>query len=134
MISKEELTKKLHAELISNLSEETIDYKSLSAFNHAIWHNPRNKRVGGWQLTEEGYHLLAETLGYKEYKIDFPQTEEFQITNQTIIWMDRFIDCPYYLEKKAIIVFKEKTAFQLILFSGDIHKFGWSKQQSSKLL
>jgi hypothetical protein len=41
--------------------------------------------------------------------------------------MDNFIDCPYYLGSKGIIVTNEKKAMELHLFSGDIRKYGLTK-------
>jgi hypothetical protein len=106
------------------------DEKGL-AKNHAlIWQNPRKKDVGGMRLTEEGFTVFTEQMDMKSYDIEFPK--EFTLTNQTTIWLDRFIDGPYYITKKSIIVFKEKTAVQLVLFSGDVEKFGMAKAMSLK--
>jgi hypothetical protein len=44
--------------------------------------------------------------------------------------MDQFIDCPFYLTKKAIFVYREKMAVQLVLFSGNIQKYGLSRAMS----
>ena len=41
--------------------------------------------------------------------------------------MDNFIDCPYYLDRKGIIVTNEKKAMELSLFSGDVRKYGLQK-------
>ena len=71
---------------------------------------------------------LWEPTDIKDYKIDLPK--EIEWTNQLIIRMDQFIDCPFYLTKKAIYVFGEKMAVQLVLFSGNIQKYGLSKAMS----
>lgn len=96
-----------------------------------IWMNPRSKSKGGNRLTEEGFKIFTEQMDIKSYKIDFPNQVTF--TNQILVWLDHFIDGPYYIEKKNIIVFKEKTAVQLILFSGDIQKFGMAKAMADAL-
>jgi hypothetical protein len=129
MISKKDLSRRLYDELGEKAGNIT-----LKQFHSSIWFNTREKKVGGWRLTEVGYDCLKNTLGYKDYKIDFPKEEDYHVTSQTVIWMDRFIDCPYFLLPDAIVVFKEKTAFQLILFSGDVHKFGWSSNEAKNLL
>jgi len=49
------------------------------------------------------------------------------LTTQVIIFLDKFIDCPYYLTQKAIHVLGEKKAVELTLFSGDIRKYGLNK-------
>lgn len=99
--------------------------------NHAlIWQNPRHKETGGFRLTDIGYETFVEKMDIKSYDIEFPK--DFTVTNQVVIWLDRFIDGPYYITKKSIIVFKEKTAVQLVLFSGDVQKFGLAKAMSLK--
>ena len=64
----------------------------------------------------------------KCHQIDLPKEVEW--TNRLIIQMDQFIDCPFYLTKKAIFVYGEKMAVQLVLFSGNIQKYGLSKAMS----
>lgn len=103
----------------------SIDPKTLSKNHNLIWQNPRKKSNGGYRLTDYGYDLFKNQIDMKSYEIQFPK--ELSLTNQNMIWLDRFIDGPYYLTKKSIIVFKEKTAVQLILFSGDVQKFGFAK-------
>ena len=114
---KEQITKIVHDHLASQLSIK--DTAKL------IWINVRHKKVGGMRLTSDGLRILDEELELKKYLIKFPA--DLIITNQIIIWLDQFIDGPYYLEKNSLIVFKEKTAIQLILFGGDIQKYGKSK-------
>lgn len=106
------------------------DEKSIEKNHSLIWQNPRKKTVGGMRLTDEGFVTFTEKMDMKSYDIDFPK--EFTLTNQVTIWLDRFIDGPYYITKKSIIVFKEKTAVQLVLFSGDVQKFGLAKAMSLK--
>jgi hypothetical protein len=106
------------------------DSKSLAKNHSIIWQNPRKKDIGGMRLTDEGFTVFTEQMDMKSYDIEFPK--EFTLTNQVTIWLDRFIDGPYYITKKSIIVFKEKTAVQLVLFSGDVEKFGMAKAMSLK--
>ena len=107
-----------------------LDEKTLAKNQSLIWQNPRKKAVGGMRLTDEGFAVFTEKMDMKSYDIEFPK--EFTLTNQVTIWLDRFIDGPYYITKKSIIVFKEKTAVQLVLFSGDVEKFGIAKAMSLK--
>ena len=106
------------------------DPKSISQYLAVIWQNPRKKDVGGMRLTERGFEVFTEQMDMKSYDIELPK--DLTLTNQVVIWLDRFIDGPYYITKKSIIVFKEKTAVQLVLFSGDIQKFGLAKAMSIK--
>jgi hypothetical protein len=107
-----------------------LDEKSLEKNHGIIWQNPRKKKQGGMRLSDEGFVIFTEKMEMKSYDIDFPK--EFTLTNQVTIWLDRFIDGPYYITKKSIVVFKEKTAVQLVLFSGDVQKFGMAKAMSLK--
>jgi len=49
------------------------------------------------------------------------------LTTQVIIFLDQFIDCPYYLTNRSITVTNEKKAVELSLFSGDLRKYGLVK-------
>jgi len=86
---------------------------------------------GGTRLTEFGFKYLIEKAELKSYKIDFPK--DFSITPQVLVWLDNFIESPYYLTKKHITVFKETSAFELYLFSGDIRKYGHNKALARRL-
>lgn len=106
------------------------DAKALEKNHAVIWQNPRKKAQGGQRLTDEGFNVFTVQMDMKSYDIEFPK--EFTLTNQVMIWLDRFIDGPWYMTKKSIVVFKEKTAVQLVLFSGDVAKFGMAKAMSLK--
>jgi hypothetical protein len=94
--------------------------KMLSAF----WMNPRQKTKGGLRLTDSGWDWLRQA-DLKYYQIDLPK--EIEWTNQLIIRLDQFIECPFYITKKSIYVFGERMAVQLVLFSGNIQKYGLSR-------
>lgn len=101
------------------------DDETLRKTMFSWWKNPRDKNDGGFTLTAQGFDFLANTLQLKYYEISFPK--DFQFTNQIVLFMDQFLDCPHYYTKKEIIVFKEKKAAELMLFSGDIRKYGIAK-------
>lgn len=88
------------------------------------WANLRNKEKGGLRLTEEGYKMLQE-IDLVTYDIPYPK--DMPLTTQVIIFLDQFIDCPYYLSTRSIIVTNEKKAVELTLFSGDLRKYGLTK-------
>jgi hypothetical protein len=102
------------------VTEESI-HKALFKW----WKNPRDKKEGGLALTAEGLDHLAVKLGLKYYEIPFPK--DFEFTTQIVLFLDQFIDCPNYYTKKAILVFNEKKAAELMLFSGDVRKYGVAK-------
>ena len=115
-------------QLVINEKNETSE--SFDKIYNYIWQNPRKKLSGGMRLTEEGYQLLVNELDLKSYSIDF--CKETTITNQVMIWLDKFIDSPYYIDKNSIVVFKEKMAVQLILFNGDIQKYGIARAMAEQ--
>jgi hypothetical protein len=94
------------------------------------WKNPRQEKNRSFALTQQGFDVLYNQIKLKFYQINFPK--DIYITNQLLIWLDQFIDCPYYFTNKSIYVTKEKTAVQLILFGGDLNKFGKAKELSKK--
>jgi hypothetical protein len=95
------------------------------------WYNVRSKNSGGLRLTEEGSQFITQTLGLKSYTVKFP--DGLNITPQILVWLDNFIESPYFITKKAITVFNEKAAFELYLFSGDVRKMGYSKALAKRL-
>ena len=88
------------------------------------WKNTRNKTEGGLRLTDEGYNVLQQ-VSIATYDIPYPR--DMPLTTQVIIFLDQFIDCPYYLTNKSITVTNEKKAVELSLFSGDLRKYGLVK-------
>lgn len=115
----------LQAADIDPTPEKIKEYKSV------WWWNIRDKAEGGLRLTEHALNFIEEYAKIKTYKIEFPQ--EFAFTPQVLIWLDNFIDSPFYITKKHIIVMKEKAAFELYLFSGDVRKLGHNKALAKRL-
>lgn len=102
-----------------------FDEKSFDHHKKTWWYNLRTNTTTSLRLTDEGYDFILNKAQLKTYKIDFPK--EFTITPQVLLWLDKYIESPYYIDKKSITVFREKSAFELYLFSGDIKKLGYSK-------
>lgn len=88
------------------------------------WQNNRSKGTGGLRLTDTGYDVLQE-IDLAVY--DIPFARDMPLTTQVVIFLDQFIDCPYYLTPKSITVTNEKKAVELTLFSGDLRKYGLTK-------
>jgi hypothetical protein len=122
MNPKIEITEKVLKILNPEYTE--TDYK-LAA--RSWWQNPRHKDSGGMRLTDLGYNSLNRA-GIKDHFVKF--YEPILYTNQLVVWLDNFIECPFYLSKKGIHVFNEKMAVQLVLFSGNIAKFSAAKAKS----
>jgi hypothetical protein len=109
--------------------EEYIE-KNISNLR-AAWWNVRDKSDGGLRLTEAALKFIEERAEIKTYRVEFPK--EFNITPQVLLWLDQFIESPYYIDRKSITVLREKAAFELYLFSGDVRKMGYSKAMSKRL-
>ena len=77
------------------------------------------------QLSDAGFDFIVETLDIQTYEVPFPR--DFKMTTQTVIFLDKFISCPYYLTNNSIYVTDEKKAMELHLFSGDLRKYGLNK-------
>jgi hypothetical protein len=95
------------------------------------WWNVRSKDSGGLRLTDEALTHIELEAKIKTYKVDFPKN--FSITPQVLLWLDNFIESPYYITKKSITVLKEKSAFELYLFSGDVQKLGYNKALAKRM-
>lgn len=89
------------------------------------WRNPRSKAKGGFRLTDQGYEALKR-VDIKDYEIAIP-VDEVDWTNSLILWLDKYVDCPFYITRNHIYVFGEHMAVQLILFSGNVQKFGFAR-------
>ena len=102
-----------------------ISDSSMAEYMPKWWQHTRGKETGGLRLTEEGMLFLMEKIELATYEVPFPQ--DFKITTQVIIFLDKFIDCPYFLTNRSITVTDEKKALELHLFSGDVRKYGLNK-------
>jgi hypothetical protein len=117
--------KDTYTKVFLQAADQTADLNTLKQFRSAWWWNVRDKDSGGLRLTDHALQFITDSAKIKTYKIDFPK--DFAITPQVLVWLDNFIDSPYYITKKFIVVLKEKAAFELYLFSGDIRKMGYNK-------
>jgi hypothetical protein len=125
MISKESYTK-----IFLQQWDKSADEINIKLYQRKWFINNRTKNGGGLRLTDEGYMFLTDELDLKEYEIPF--TADIDLSPQTVIFLDRYIDCPYYLTPKSITVFSEKKSFELYLFSDDIRKFGLIKAMKNR--
>lgn len=104
---------------------KSINDVTLKEYTPVWWQNTRIKDTGGLRLTDEGYRVLVEDLKITTYDVPYPPDLEF--TTQVLLFLDRYIDCPYYIGRKNLVVTNEKKALELHLFSGDIRKYGLTK-------
>jgi hypothetical protein len=119
MNQKTEITKRILESMGLDANDERVR-KTIPTW----WFSTRQKEKGGLRLTEQGFDAFRNA-GIKEDRIKFDDPIYF--TNQLMIWLDHFIDCPFYLRNQDIYVFSEKMAVQLVLFSGNIYKYSAAK-------
>ena len=117
--------KETYTKIFLKQADKSVTPATLAEYIPIWWQNTRNKDEGGLRLTNEGYDFLVSELELQFYDVPFPR--DFELTTNSILWLDKFITCPYYLDRHGIAVTDEKKALELHLFSGDIRKYGLSK-------
>ena len=117
--------KETYTKIFLKQADIAISETSLKQYMPLWWQNTRGKTQGGLRLTDDGFDFLAERIDLQMYEIPFPK--DFTMTTQTVIFLDQFINCPYYLGNRSIWVTDEKKSMELHLFSGDLRKYGLVK-------
>lgn len=125
MISKETYTK-----IFLKQWDKSSDETNVQLYKRTWWFNNRTKIGGGLRLTDQGFEFLTDVLELACYEVPF--TELIELSPQTIIFLDRYIDCPYFLTNQSITVFSERKSFELYMFSDDIRKFGLIKAMKNR--
>jgi hypothetical protein len=106
---------------------ETVNDENVKFYLPVWWMNYRKKGGTGLRLTDEGYAVL-EKIELETHEVLYPK--DMKMTTQILLFLDNFIDCPYYLTKKAIIVTDDRRAVELTLFAGDLRRYGLAKALS----
>jgi hypothetical protein len=109
---------------------KSIDDANVELYNRKWWQSNRVNKPNAFRLSDEGYEFLSLTLEIQMYEIPF--TEPIELSPQTIIFLEKYIDCPYYLTNQSITVFSERKIFELYLFSDDIRKLGLVKAMTER--
>ena len=117
--------KETYTKIFLKQAGKSVNDVSLKEHMPQWWQNTRTKSEGGLRLTDEGLRFILEELELQTYDIPYPR--DFELTTQVVIFLDKFISCPYYMGRKSITVTDEKKALELHLFSGDIRKYGLTK-------
>src|SRR5210317_2675173 len=120
--------KETYTKVFLRQSGKSINELAIKEYMPLWWQNTRSKDTGGLRLTDEGFRLVVEDLEIQTYEVPFPP--DFNFTTNVLIWLDQFIDCPYYVSRVCISVLNEKKALELHLFSGDVRKYGITKALS----
>jgi hypothetical protein len=125
------MNKDAYTKAFLQAAELPVNEKNIKDYKAIWWWSFRKKDQGGLRLTEQALEFIEEHAKIKTYKIEFPK--EFAFTPQVLLWLDNYIDSPFFVNKKHIIVMKEKAAFELYLLSGDVRKLGHSRAMSKRL-
>lgn len=125
MIARDALTK-----IFLQQWGKSTDPANVNMYSRTWWQSNRVNKQDAFRLSDKGYEFLVSELDLKEYEIPF--TEPIELSPQTIIFLERYIDCPYYLTNQSVTVFSEKKSFELFLFSDDIRKFGLIKAMNER--
>lgn len=119
------ISKELYTKIFLSSIGKSVDKVNVQHHMNKIWKSRRNKELGGLQLSLEGFDFLVDEVGLQYYEIPF--TESVELSPNLIVFFDRFMDGPYLLSTKSLIVFTEKKSFEIHLFSNDIKKYGLLK-------
>ena len=117
--------KETYTKIFLKQANISIGENTLKEYMPLWWKNSRSKASGGLRLTDDGITFVKEKLQVQTYDVPFPN--DFNLTTQTIIFLDKYINCPYLLAEDGIVVTNERKAMELMLFSGDIRKYGLNK-------
>lgn len=109
---------------------KSVDDANLNMYSRTWWQSNRVNKQNAFRLSDKGFEFLTTELDLKSYEVPF--TESIELSPQTIIFLERYIDCPYFLTTESITVFSEKKSFELYLFSDDIRKFGLIKAMNER--
>ena len=124
------MNKKIYTKIFLRAAGIDPNLENIKKYSVVWWYNFRNKKQGGLRLTEPGIAFIQNETDIKFYKINFP--DNFAFTPQVIIWLDKYIESPFYIDRKSITVLKEKAAFELYLLSGDVRKYGHNKAMNQR--
>ena len=110
------------------LLEQPIHDETVKTNYYTWWQNVRESyQARSLRLTKQGLEML-ESIDLKTYTVKFPQKIIF--TPQTYLLLNEYVFCPNFVDKEKIIVTMEKMVLQLMLFAGDVTKFGLARSMS----
>lgn len=118
------MKKKTYTKLFLTQLGQNTDDASVKNYYSQWWKNTREKDVGGLRLTELGLNTIKK-IGIETYTIPYP--EEMELTTNIIIFLDQYINSPYYIDGRSITVTDERKAVELSLFAGDLRRYGFVK-------
>lgn len=124
------MNRETYTKLFLRQSNQALSDENVKTKMRLWWQNTRTKTEGGLRLSDEGFLFVQNELDLQVYEVLFPVG--FDLKPQVIIFLDKFIDCPYYLTETSITVLSERKCVELHLFSGDVQKYGLIKAMKRK--
>ena len=120
--------KTAYTKTFMSLLEQPMHEETIKTCYYTWWQNVRESyQARSLRLTKSGLEIVKQ-LEIKTYSIKFP--DKIIFTPQTFLWLDEYVDCPYYVDKKQIMVTMERMALQLMMFAGDVTKYGLARAMS----
>lgn len=123
------MNKETYTKIFLKQAGETYSKENLHIKLRELWVNTRKKSQGGLRLSDKGLDFIKK-LDIKVYEVPFPP--DLDLKAQVIIFLDKFIDCPYHLTTRSITVLSERKALELYMFSGDVQRYGLIKAMKRK--
>ena len=119
-----------YVKIFLKASNQALSEENSLVYSRKWFVNVRKKEEGGLRLTDEGLKFVKDVLDLKVHEVPFPAT--LDLKPQVILFLDKFIDCPYHLTEDSITVLSERKSFELHLFSGDVRQYGLMKAMKRK--
>jgi len=109
---------------------KSTDEANVILYSREWWKTNSSAKHASLRLTDAGLAFLSKTLKLHSYNVPF--SVDIGDSPQTMIFLGRYIKCPYFLTPRNIIVFSELVNFELRLFSDDIRKYGIIKSLKAR--
>jgi hypothetical protein len=124
-------TKRAYTKIFIRESGEALSEENIKLKTRLWWKNNRIREQESLRITDEGLRYITEVLDIKVHEVPFPA--DLDLKPQVLLYLDKFLDCPYHLTETAITVLSERKAIELHLFSGDVRKYGLIKAMKREL-
>ena len=124
------MTQSAYTKIFLKSANISLTDENIKLYQKLLWVNKRS-RSGGLRLTDPGLEFVQNTLDLKIYTVPFPP--DLDLKPQVLLYLDKFIDCPYHLTDTTITVLSERKSFELYLFAGDVRKYGLIKAMNREL-
>jgi len=124
------MNKLTYTKIFIKAANQALSDANIEIRLHQWWKNNR-KNNNSLRLTDDGLNFITEELDIKVFEVPFPI--DLDLKANVLIYLDRFIDCPYHLTANSITVLNERKSIELHLFSGDVRKYGLTKAMKREI-